>query len=471
MDWKKASILFVVVSVVLYAQHNAFSSDAYFTHQDIKKRMLRAVEESKESIDIAVSDITSKDILNTLRKAQQRGVQVRIVAGRRRTLTSGLMLNLYKEKQLATKIVVQEGIMHNNFAIFDCKLLMIGSYNWKEKVGKFNHGNAFFTEEAKIVIKYQKEFDRLFHEGTAPKVENIAAEGEEGFKKTEGTSPGAVPHTFAMSGKRVIVSKYGVVIVETNDGYIDMGFEEFNNIFGMVSDLSDEQKENLWSRCIGKKVRWNGVVNYIGWGLVTGWMMGVTHGDTSVEVKLNPANKGHFSPVKYGNTVTYTGKLDSRVTRIFPYKLEDGDVLGIENTEPKPLSRQELIENPDVIPISQGPKRIFLVESFEDLNALFGSESSLSEIQKDEAWGKYQGKYVSWTGQIVYKNLNVASGLRIGMMQKENESVELKISLSKKDKILKFQDGETVVYTGRLTTRCGNNFPYILEDGDITTIK
>lgn len=471
MNWKKISILLVFVAVILSVRHNVFSSDAYFTQRDIKGEILRAIEESKESIDIAVSDITSKDILNTLVKAQHRGVQIRIVGDRRRSLKKGPMLNLYKNKKPVMKIVIQKGIMHNNFAIFDCKLLMIGSYNWKENVSRVNHDNAIFTDETKILVKYQKEFDRLFHSGIAPKAEEVVTEGEEKFEKTKSPPLVSVPDTSTTTGKQVIVSKYGIVIMETGDGYIDMSFEEFNDVFGVAGGLSDEQKESLWSRCAGKKVQWNGVVNYIGWGLVTGWMMGVTHGDTSVEVKLNPDKKEHFSRVKYGNTVTYTGKLDSRVTRIFPYKLEDGDVLGIENTDPKPLSRQELIANPDVTPISQGPKKIFLVESFEDLDVLFGSDSSLSDIQKDEAWKKYEGKYVSWMGKIVYKNLNVASGLRIGMMQNEKRCVELKVGLSKKDKVLKFQDGETVVYTGRLTARCGNNFPYILEDGDIMTIK
>ncbi|MDO8141817.1 MAG: hypothetical protein Q6358_10000, partial [Candidatus Brocadiales bacterium] len=90
---------------------------------------------------------------------------------------------------------------------------------------------------------------------------------------------------------------------------------------------------------------------------------------------------------------------------------------------------------------------------------------------KDESWGKYKGKYVSWMGQIVYKNLNVASGLRIGMMQKEKGDVEVKFGMAKKDKVLKFQEGETVLYTGRLIERCGSHAPYILEDGDIITIK
>ena len=59
------------------------------------------------------------------------------------------------------------------------------------------------------------------------------------------------------TGERPVVSKYGVVITETPDGYINMHFEEFNTVFGVASDLTEEQKEAMWSRCVVKEL--NGV--------------------------------------------------------------------------------------------------------------------------------------------------------------------------------------------------------------------
>ena len=40
----------------------------------------------------------------------------------------------------------------------------------------------------------------------------------------------------------MLASNHGAVITEGDDGYINMNFEEFNKIFGMVSDLTDDQK-------------------------------------------------------------------------------------------------------------------------------------------------------------------------------------------------------------------------------------
>jgi hypothetical protein len=477
MNWKKVhiSVIAGIIGMLLCVHGKIFSSDVFFAPQEIKGQILRAIEECKESIDIAVLDIASNDILNALTKAKSRGVHVRIVVDRKRALIKGPLSISYKNKEFEIKVVVQKGLMHNNFAIFDCKLLTTGSYYWIENAARFNRDNAIFTDEAKLLVKYQREFDRLFHEGITPDIKLVtykkreaAPITEEKFERVE-EKPAVIPGVATIE-KQIIASNYGIVIKETSDGYINMNFEEFNNILGVASDLSDEQKESLWYHCVGKKVKWHGKVTYIGWGLVTGWMLGVNHGDTSVEIKLNPANKANFSTVKYGNTVTYSGKLDSRVTRVFPYKLEDGNVLEIENTLPTPLSDKELLEN-DTVPVSQGPKKILLVESFEDIDNIFGSGSKLSDTQKDEEWEKYKGKYVSWEGQITYKNLNVASGLRIGMMQNERLYVELKVGLAKKNKVLNFQDGETVLYSGKLIERCGNHSPYVLEDGDFITVK
>ncbi|MEP9410534.1 MAG: hypothetical protein HRF42_03895 [Candidatus Brocadia sp.] len=467
MYWKKICIPLIVAIVTSFfsMQNEAFSSDVYFTPQEIKGQILHAIEGCRESLDIAVRDITSRDIINALVKAGERGVHIRIVIDRKRSLTKGPLSRLYKNKDFAIKTLVQKGQMYSNFAIFDSKLLATGSYCWSGDAGRFNRYNTIFTDETRLLVKYQREFDRLFHEGIATGVK----------EKEDATEAGKPPSTTTeapVTGTRVIASNFGIIITETPNGYINMGFEEFNNIFGMTSELSDDQKEHLWSQCMGRKVRWSGKVTYIGWGLTTGWMMSVSHGDTSVEIKLNPLHKDRFSLVKYGNTVTYTGKLDSRVTKIFPYKLVDGDIYNIQNgTSASIKNTDELFEYPDVVPVSQGPKKIFLIESFEDLDKIFGKESNLSDAQKDKAWEKYKGKYVSWMGQIVHKNLNVASGLRVMMMQKERCDVELKFGLAKKEMVLKFQDGETILYTGKLVERCGSLSPYVLDDGDIITMK
>ncbi|MBV6518833.1 MAG: hypothetical protein DCC43_04750 [Candidatus Brocadia sp.] len=454
-----------------YPHERAFSSDVYFANREIKKQIVSAIEGCRDSIDIAVSDITAHDFLAALVKAQKRGVTIRMVVGKKPAFMKESLPAIDKDGKVVIKVLSQKGRRQNNFVIFDSQLLAIGSYPWRKNASNYNRYDLIITDETKLVVKYQREFDRLFQEErTASGGVNAVIEEKKKEKPADTDTSDIIPKGMDAINQTV-APNYKALLPETPDGLIAMSFEDFDKVFGIASELSDEQKERLWSRCEGKRVKWNGKVAYLGWGLITGWMMNVKYEDTGVEVKLSSAHKDHFSQVKFGNTVTYTGKLTARVTRIFPYKLEDGDVLHIENTLPQPVRDSELVEDPYTVPVSQGPKKIFLVESFEDLDSIFGKESKVSEAQKEIAWGKYKGKYVSWMGQIMCKNVNVATGLRMGMTQKTKGDVEVKISLAKKDKVLKFHDGETILYTGKLVERCGDSTPYILEDGDIMTTK
>ena len=64
----KKYLFITVVLTVIILQSVVFSSDVYFKHQEIKSQIVKAIEDSKESIDIAVSHIDSSDILGSLVK-------------------------------------------------------------------------------------------------------------------------------------------------------------------------------------------------------------------------------------------------------------------------------------------------------------------------------------------------------------------------------------------------------------------
>ena len=109
MRWKRVCIpvIFGIAGMFLFVQGRVFSSEVYFTPPEIKGQILRAIEECKESVDVAVLDITSKDILNAIMKAQERGVRVRIVVDRKRALRKGLLSNQDKNKEFIIKVLVQ----------------------------------------------------------------------------------------------------------------------------------------------------------------------------------------------------------------------------------------------------------------------------------------------------------------------------------------------------------------------------
>lgn len=466
-----AIVIAGIVSLVCI-QKRAFSSEVYFTPDEIKEKILDEINTCSETIDIAAVNITSVDIVSALVRAKERGVEIRIVIDRKRFLKKGILSKYCKENGFAVKIVIQKGLMHNNYAIFDSRLLVTGSYLWYEKTSRHNCENVIFMDEMPVLMKYQKEFDKLFHKGIVPSLKESSHLAEETVEEKKEKTESEVVKKKPAEGK-VIVSEYGITITENTEGYIELNFEDFDKIFGMISDLSETQRENLWRKCEGKKVKWCGKVKYIGWTIVNGWLMNITHGYTSVEINLNPEYKKNFADVKYGDVVTYTGYLSSRVTKVFPYKLKDGNVVRIEENTSKPLTYEELTADPYTTTLCQGMGKQFIIETREDLEGMFGKESGFSEEQKREKWEKFDGKYLSWMGKIVYKRMETKDDLRIGFEQEDGGKckLELKVKKARVDDLLRFNEGDTVIYQGKLTKRWGLEIPYIIEDGDILTLK
>jgi phosphatidylserine/phosphatidylglycerophosphate/cardiolipin synthase-like enzyme len=143
-----------------------YKSEVYFSpNGSVASHIIKAVNESISSIDLAIFDLTSDDIASSLEKAQKRGVKIRIIADSRQAKGAHSVIQSLIDEGLNIKIVhgIGRGIMHNKFAIFDKKLLVTGSYNWTNNAEHFNYENAVFISDPEIINQYQKEFDNIYN--------------------------------------------------------------------------------------------------------------------------------------------------------------------------------------------------------------------------------------------------------------------------------------------------------------------
>jgi phosphatidylserine/phosphatidylglycerophosphate/cardiolipin synthase-like enzyme len=142
------------------------TQEAYFSpNGHIKSRIIEETTNAKESIDIAVFNITSLSIKTALKKVQKKGIPIRILTDRGESddfhsviaslLEDGFKIKLVKGKG-------KNGLMHNKFAIFDRKLLFTGSYNWTETAEHYSYENALFLRDKDLIKEYQAEFDSIW---------------------------------------------------------------------------------------------------------------------------------------------------------------------------------------------------------------------------------------------------------------------------------------------------------------------
>ena len=143
-----------------------YTDDTYYSPDtNVRANIIKAIDEATSTIDLAVYDLTSKDIRTALLRANDRGVQIRIIADNVPMIkNANSLIKLLIDDGFSVKLVhgVHGGIMHNKFCIFDQKFLFTGSFNWTDKEEQNNYENALFLADPRIIEEYQKEFSRVW---------------------------------------------------------------------------------------------------------------------------------------------------------------------------------------------------------------------------------------------------------------------------------------------------------------------
>ncbi len=124
-----------------------------------------------------------------------------------------------------------------------------------------------------------------------------------------------------------VIQKDEIEVIETPDGFINLSFNELDEIFGKENKMTESQKDTLWEKYNNKYVRWTGEVMSRGKGRFSGLRMGIKHNKgTDVELIFNNEKEELVLETERGDKITYTGKLVTRRGYILPYKLEDGNI-------------------------------------------------------------------------------------------------------------------------------------------------
>lgn len=160
-------LLFCLLAAVLTFQAvSAFAEPQVFFSPSggIQDRLLRAINLTKASIDLAIFDFTSAELAGALLAARERGVAIRVVADARQAQGKHSEIPFLLEKGVKVRLVRGNGrgLMHHKFAVFDGKLLMTGSSNWTDSAERFNHEDALVLDDPAIIQRYQAHFEQLF---------------------------------------------------------------------------------------------------------------------------------------------------------------------------------------------------------------------------------------------------------------------------------------------------------------------
>jgi cardiolipin hydrolase len=161
-------LLLLLFILWIYQESPALAEvEAIFAPQEsIKMYILREVESSTSTLDLAIHEMTSSDMAQALSKAKQRGVKVRIVTDSKQSKMKLSQVAYLIHQGIPIKVLggKEKGVMNHRFLILDGKKVITGSFDWTETSEKWNYENILVLPEVDAVSLYQKEFERLWRE-------------------------------------------------------------------------------------------------------------------------------------------------------------------------------------------------------------------------------------------------------------------------------------------------------------------
>ena len=133
----------------------------------IETALVAAIDETRDTLDIAAFELNSEPITAAILAAQQRGVAVRIVTDDEHGLEDGSDPQLRNLRAAGIAVVDdgRSGLMHNKFMILDGRSLWTGSWNYTVNGSYRNNNNALVLEDEGVAAVFQREFDEMFERG------------------------------------------------------------------------------------------------------------------------------------------------------------------------------------------------------------------------------------------------------------------------------------------------------------------
>jgi len=154
---------FLTILTILFSTNaHALTNVCFSPSTCCEDNIVELVNNSKETIDIAIYAFTNQKIYDSLLQAKERGVAIRVVADKAQSKGKYSFVPKLQETGFDVRIKKKVKIEHNKFGVFDQKMIITGSYNWTEAATKMNSENCMLDKRKKVVAKYGKRFEELW---------------------------------------------------------------------------------------------------------------------------------------------------------------------------------------------------------------------------------------------------------------------------------------------------------------------
>ncbi len=133
-------------------------------HGQCQNLIIQAIDQAEFSIKMQTYSFTSKEIAKAILRAQERGVDVRILADRSQLTAKYSQIPKLKNSNVPVLIDRVPGIAHNKIMIIDDQIILTGSYNWTNAAEHRNAENLLKIQDPEIAAYFLKNWNKRAEE-------------------------------------------------------------------------------------------------------------------------------------------------------------------------------------------------------------------------------------------------------------------------------------------------------------------
>jgi len=143
----------------------AEASEVFFSPgTECKERIISLNNSAKADISVCVFTISDNDISNSLRRAHERGINVRIITDNDKANDTGSDVEFLADKGLKVVKDRTRNHMHHKFCLVDQTYLINGSFNWTRSASTHNHENITILSNPELIEKFSRKFEEMWQD-------------------------------------------------------------------------------------------------------------------------------------------------------------------------------------------------------------------------------------------------------------------------------------------------------------------
>lgn len=135
----------------------AFTSEG----QDGERLVLQTINDARQSIDLAMYNLSRGSIVKALAKASERGVQVRIISDQSKVNLEDLQKLL--DANVPIRINTFDGKMHEKLMLVDGQTALVGSFNYTRASSEENDEVLLAIHDAALTGKWKEIFEKMWN--------------------------------------------------------------------------------------------------------------------------------------------------------------------------------------------------------------------------------------------------------------------------------------------------------------------